>query len=97
MPSSQRAENVATIAINNITIISCVTRIPTESLPYVESKSSLSHNSFNITIVELNAVAIPIYTDVIMLNQKRMLTMNQAIVLQTTCKIQTRIVFVPNH
>jgi hypothetical protein len=50
----------------------------------VESKSSLSHNNFNTTIVELNDVAIPIYREVMTSNQKRRETRNQAMVLPTT-------------
>lgn len=63
----------------------------------MESKSSLSHSNFNITIVELSAVAVPMYNDVMMSNQKSRPTINHAILLHITCNIQIRTVFVPNH
>lgn len=97
MLSHHNAENVATIDINSITKISCETDIQTDNLQYVESKSSLSQSNFRITIVELNAVAVPIYNEVIKSNQKRRPVINQIQLLPITWSIHTITVLLQSH
>ena len=49
---------------------SCIISIPIDIFPCNDSKCFLSEKSFITIIVLLNAIAIPIYTEVIKLNSK---------------------------
>jgi len=60
--------NVANHKISSITIKSCTISIPILNLPDVDSSSSLSHKSFNTTIVLLNANPIARNIEVIASN-----------------------------
>ena len=60
--------NVAIHKIRSMTIKSCTISIPILSLPDVDSRSSLSHKSFNTTMVLLNANPIAKNIDVIVSN-----------------------------
>ena len=66
--------NVAIHKMSSITIKSCTISIPILNLPYVDSIFSLSPNSFNTTIVLLNANPIAKNVDVIPSNHNNIAT-----------------------
>lgn len=77
--------NVAIHNIRSITIKSCTISIPILSLPDVDSKLSLSHKSFNTTIVLLNANPIAKNIDVMLSNHTIVATIYHSHPVIVTC------------